>query len=97
MSDSFSSQLLREIEDELHKPEEDESDLIDVKYEIIPGLRDGSAVMWAYEQKQIYYRNSYSADKHSDIRYLNKFKTKVITLSLSDIFNFFHMKGTLAT
>lgn len=64
MSDSFCSELLKEMNSSLNIPEEEESGkesgVINVKYEIIAGLRAGSELMWAYEQKQLYYKNSFS-------------------------------------
>lgn len=59
MSDSFTSELLREMENELK----------DVQYEMIPGLRQGSLVLWVSEENQIYYRNS--SKRNDDIGYVN--------------------------
>lgn len=60
MSDTFSSQLIREMENALDDKAEEESPFISVKYAIISGLRGGSEIMWAHEEKQLYYRNSTS-------------------------------------
>lgn len=58
MSDSFTLELLRGMEGELTQSEDEETGLIDVKYEIIPGFRANSELMWAYEENQLYYKNS---------------------------------------
>lgn len=60
MSDSFSSELLRQMECAITPLIDEESDFIDVKYVIIAGFRVNSKLMWAYEEKQLYYENSYS-------------------------------------
>lgn len=60
MSDNFTAELLRELENSLSQSD-DEEVLRNVKYTIISGLRENSEVMWAYEQNQLYYQNSYSA------------------------------------
>lgn len=64
MSDTFSAQLLKEIENELILSDGEEDDnneqqhLIKVKYEMIAGFRINSELLWAYEEKQLYYKNS---------------------------------------
>lgn len=60
MSDNFTSELLRELENSLTQSE-DEDILTNVRYTLIPGLRENSELMWTYEQNQLYYKNSYSA------------------------------------
>lgn len=65
MSDLLSAQLLREMNDNLSESEDEpieEIDIgeIDVKYTMIPGLRKGSSLIWAYEAKNLYYKNAYS-------------------------------------
>lgn len=64
MSDSFCSELLREMETALedHREEEgEESEVtINLEYEIIEGLREGSSLLWTTQEQQLYYRNSYS-------------------------------------
>lgn len=67
MSDSLSAQLLREMNDALTESEDENEDetiiigKIEVKFTRIPGLRSGSSLIWAYEERNLYYRNSYSA------------------------------------
>lgn len=68
MSDRFSAELLREMENSIHNENDEEesastSNMIMVKYRIIPGLRDGSEIMWAFEENQLYYKNTYHASK----------------------------------
>lgn len=61
MSDNFISELLREVESSLTQSEpEDEETMTNVMYRLIPGLRENSEVMWAFEQNQLYYQNAYS-------------------------------------
>lgn len=63
MSDSFTSELLREMENALSQSEDDEVDddaVIDVNFILIPGLRIGSEIMWVVNEEQLYYRNSFS-------------------------------------
>lgn len=65
MSDSFSTELLREMQDAfIEANDEDKDDSLDfengVQYTIIIGLKSNSKVMWAYNEKNIYYKNSYS-------------------------------------
>lgn len=65
MSTSFTSELLKEMENALGESnKKEEEDFIDIKYSIIPGHRDGSELMWAYEEKQLYYKNSFSKKKN---------------------------------
>lgn len=63
MSDTFSRQLLQEMENAVASSEDDEIGIVEVKYEIIPGLRANSRLMWAFEENQLYYENSYSKSK----------------------------------
>lgn len=63
MSDTFSSELMRELNDASNQPDEEEVEIeveIEVKYTVIPGLRQGSEILWAYDERQLYYKNSYS-------------------------------------
>lgn len=59
MSDNFTSELLKELESSLTQSE-DEEVVANVRYTMIPGLRENSELMWAYEQNQLYYKNAYS-------------------------------------
>lgn len=63
MSDTFSKQLLRKMENAIITSENEETELIEIKYEIIEGLRVNSQLMWPYEENQLYYENSYSKKK----------------------------------
>lgn len=66
MSDRFSAELLREMENSIQNNEKDEeegeaataSGIVIVKYKIVTGLRDGSELMWAYEENHLYYKNT---------------------------------------
>lgn len=62
MSDTFSAELLKAMEAEITRSEDEEGEekLIKVKYQIIPGLRINSELLWAYEEMQLYYENAYS-------------------------------------
>lgn len=62
MSDVLSEQLLREIDDELSNDEDEPINIgeIEVQYEIVEGLRKGSSLVWASEEKNLYYKNAYS-------------------------------------
>lgn len=68
MSDSLSAQLLREINDRIRHEsveEEEEEELssigeIEVRYIMIPGRREGSSLVWAFEEQNLYYKNYYS-------------------------------------
>lgn len=60
MSDTFSSLLLKEIENVITSEDEEEEHLIEVIYQLIPGFRINSELMWAFEERQLYYENSYS-------------------------------------
>lgn len=62
MSDVLSEQLLREIEDELSNNEDEPIIVgeIEIKYEMIYGLRKGSSLVWTPEEEYLYYKNSYS-------------------------------------
>lgn len=59
MSDCFSSQLLRDLENSLTQSEDEEIST-NLNYRMIPGLRTNSELLWAYEQQQLYYKNAYS-------------------------------------
>lgn len=65
MSELLSEQILREI-DEYSSSDEDDlnNDVnivnIEVLYEMIRGLREGSNLVWAMEEKHLYYKNSFS-------------------------------------
>lgn len=67
MSDALSAQLMREMEGNLSGSEsEDEVNGrlptgINVKFEDIRGLRENSKLVWAFEEKNLYYRNAISA------------------------------------
>lgn len=51
------NESLTENEDE----SSDDSTLdFEIQYEYIPGFRKGSQVVWAFEEKKLYYVNSYS-------------------------------------
>lgn len=55
--------VLREISEDPSSNIEDELIIIgeiDVKIKVIPGLRTGSNLIWAYEENNLYYKNSYS-------------------------------------
>lgn len=58
MSDSFTSQLLREMENALSDSQSE--DTSEVNYSIICGLRQGSQLLWIPDEQQLFYRNSYS-------------------------------------
>lgn len=63
MSDSFCSELWREMEDALDEPEEAEEEygvVSNVQYEMVEGLRNGSKLLWATEEQQLFYKNSFS-------------------------------------
>lgn len=66
MSDKLSAKLLNEINDSICATNEAEgADLqtigeIEVIFEWISGLREGSKLLWAYEEEHLYYVNSYS-------------------------------------
>lgn len=76
MSDRFSSELLREMENSIRNDENEEeeegegegagSKVITVKYQLIPGMRDGSQIMWAFEENQLYYKNTSHKSKKRD-------------------------------
>lgn len=62
MSDLLSAQLLRELEDELSDIEEAGAMIIgdiEVQFKMIPGLREGSSVVWTFEEEHLYYKNAY--------------------------------------
>lgn len=65
MSDSLSAQLLREMNDNLSETEDEPIIIgeIAVEYRMIPGMREGSSLVWAYEEKHLYYKNAYSKVK----------------------------------
>lgn len=70
MSDTFSSQLLKEMENSIRNGENEEEDegavvtgKITVNYRIVPGLRDKSQLLWAYEEDQLYYKNTSHTSK----------------------------------
>lgn len=66
MSDKLSAKLLNEINNSICATNAvEEADLqmigeIEVIFEWIPGLRQGSKLLWAYEEENLYYANSYS-------------------------------------
>lgn len=62
MSDCLSAQLLSELDEEISENEDEQitDGSIEVKYTIIPGLRKNSSLIWAFEEKYLYYKNSYS-------------------------------------
>lgn len=60
-AETFSTQLLRDGLSE--SGEEEEMDLINVPYEMIRGFRKNSMLLWAFEEKQLYYWNSYSKER----------------------------------
>lgn len=60
MSDTFSRQLLQEMENAILSSEDEDTGIIEINYEIIPGLRVNSQLMWAYEENQLYYENAFS-------------------------------------
>lgn len=61
MSDSFSSELLREMEDALLQSQQDNEVSNTIIYTIICGLRNGSKVLWIPDENQLFYRNSHSS------------------------------------
>lgn len=66
MSDLLSAQLLREMNDELSQSDDDEPFIhgeVEVDYELIPGKREGSELIWAFNENNLYYKNSYSRKK----------------------------------
>lgn len=75
MSDLLSAQLLREVYEELSSNEDDPIIIgeIEVKYSMIPGLRSGSKVVWAFEEEHLYYKNSYS--KKTDLESCKCYKS----------------------
>lgn len=62
MSSTLSAELLKEMEDALTTDESyiEDEDHIEVKYEMIVGFRINSMILWAYEEKELYYENAYS-------------------------------------
>lgn len=62
MSDTLSAQLMREMNERLSESEDEPiiSREIEVQFVMVPGLRTGSSVVWAYEEQNLYYRNAYS-------------------------------------
>lgn len=63
MSDTFSSELLREMENDLSQSEDDavdETSVTNVDFTIVPGLRQGSEIMWVADEEHLYYKNSVS-------------------------------------
>lgn len=60
--DLLSAQLLREINGESSRNEDDLTIVgnIEVHYTMVPGLRKGSSLVWAFEEDHLYYKNSYS-------------------------------------
>lgn len=63
MSDLLSAQLLKEINEDLSSSSEDEQislNEIEVKFVVIPGSVEGSNLIWAFEEMNLYYKNSYS-------------------------------------
>lgn len=74
MSDNFASELLKELDEQnSFSQSEDEQILTNVKYKMIPGLRENSVLMWAYEQNHLYYKNAYSI-KTKDTSYTCRVK-----------------------
>lgn len=67
MSDTFTSELIREMETELTQDEiEDEYEDIafsNVNFEMINGFKVGSKLIWDRDEKQLYYKNSISKKK----------------------------------
>lgn len=62
MSELLSAQLLREMNDELSENDDEPITIgeIEVQYTLIPGLREGSNLVWAFEEEHLYYKNSFS-------------------------------------
>lgn len=60
MSDSFTTELLREMENSLTLSEDEISGMMDVQYTMVPGLRENSEILWAFDEQQMYYKNSFS-------------------------------------
>lgn len=60
MSDTFTTELLREMQNALSEDEVEENGVIEVNFILIPGLRQGSELMWVEEEEQLYYKNSVS-------------------------------------
>lgn len=66
---SLSSRLLAEMNNDIESVSEDDEVLtedidinleIEVKFEYIEGLRKGSKLVWAFENRHLYYINAYS-------------------------------------
>lgn len=57
MSDLLSAQLLREMNDEISDDEDSPISIgeIEVRFEIVPGLRQGPNLVWAFEEEHLYY------------------------------------------
>lgn len=62
MSDFLSAQLLREIQENIVNASNENSIIeeIVVKYEVVPGKREGSHLVWAFEDEFLFYKNSLS-------------------------------------
>lgn len=62
MSDTYSAQLIREMEENLSESDDEVITVqqIEVEYEIIPGLRENSRLVWEFREQNLYYRNVYS-------------------------------------
>lgn len=62
MSDSLSLQLLREIQQNIVDTSNRNETIgeIEVNYEIVPGKRGGSHLVWAFEDEFLFYKNSLS-------------------------------------
>lgn len=81
MSESLSARLLREINDQIPQNEVVQ---IEVFYEIIPGMREGSSVIWAFEEENLYYRNNYVSKKTGQMSCKCQFPNCNVRLYIKD-------------
>lgn len=62
MSDAFSAQLLRQMEEDLSDSGDEvimnDTELeLEVEYKMIRGMRENSQLVWAFKENNLYYRN----------------------------------------
>lgn len=64
MSDLLSAQLLRELDEELSNNYNEDNPIIigeiEVNHTMVPGLREGSSLVWAPDERNFYYKNAFS-------------------------------------
>lgn len=60
--DLLSAQLLREINEEISHEEGAINTIgeIEIRYVMTAGIREGSSLVWAFDEENLYYKNSYS-------------------------------------